>query len=158
MSMRPDQIQALERQLEAAALRLQKLHDTPLHERPTEAKSLRAWVRGIEAEQQGLEQLQRLLNAASPKPPAPSGGRARAQRLAEREAAGHDALVDVIRKPDGAEIHVAVRSWSGGKTIDMRLYEAGPDGELRATRKGLQVDARNLPAILVALTKAQQHV
>lgn len=46
----------------------------------------------------------------------------------------------------------------GRRTIDIHCYAAPNGGEKKPTRKGLQVDVKQLPALLEALQGARQHL
>jgi hypothetical protein len=137
------------------AAHVQALLDVPETERPTQPKALRAWLRELESSQEALRRLDQML--ATVDRLAERAGRA--ERLADSLAADDLLLLAVIPKSRSAEVRVALQTWKGRTTIDIRCWAliAGSE-EMRPTRKGLQLDVKRLPALLDALKQAAQHV
>lgn len=148
--MRPDQLEALRAVKAKQEEHLQQLLDTPEDRRPPGPKA-RAWARELDASRRAIEDLGRTIQ----------GGIRAVQRQAAPPSQGpqETLLLATIPKGRTAEIRVALKGWRVGQTIDVRCYElGGAAGVMRPTRKAFQVDARNLPALIEALTLAQHHI
>lgn len=152
--MRADQVEALHQQRQALARQVQALLDTPEAQRPADPKQLRAWLRELKTAQEGLAQLNHLLERAERS----ADKDARTAKLAERLACDDQVVLGVIPKGIGTEVRVTMQTWKGRRTLDIRCYASPDGGEKKPTRKGLQVDVKRLPALVEALQRAEQHI
>ena len=61
----------------------------------------------------------------------------------------------------GEVVRVALDSYNGNATIDLRIWWPGPDGELKPSRSGLTVGIKHLeqlaPALQAALEEARRR-
>jgi hypothetical protein len=54
-------------------------------------------------------------------------------------------------------VHIGFSSYEGHNLINVRIYAAGTDGVDRPTVKGISMSVRKLPALTVALLKAEDR-
>jgi hypothetical protein len=129
---------------------------TPESERPQKPSALKAWLHDIESMQSLVEQIDKLIERASPQP------RVGVPDLvpASNADAGEGVTVARVRKGKRAEIRVTVKPWQGRNVVDVRLWSLfdGQGEEMKPSRKGIAFDAGKLSDVIDALIQAKQHV
>lgn len=68
--------------------------------------------------------------------------------------------VHAIQKSRNAEIRIARTEYRGRTTVDVRVWfrPAGADGDMIPSKRGVQFDRKQLPAVLAALQALQSSL
>lgn len=155
--MKPETIERLRAGRQLAADHLQALVDLPEAERPTKPAALKAWLRGLENHRGMVEQFDKLIARMDP-PKRAKPVRTAAPAPAPADEASDRVVLARIPKTKRAELRVTVHTWRGRRVVDIRTWALIDGGtEPVPSRKGISIDAGNLPAIIEALHLARQH-
>lgn len=145
----------IERRNETAAA-VERMASVPTDERPKKPADLKAWLRDMASLQQLVEQMDKLIERAAPKPRV-----AVPDVVDSRDPETGDVItVARVKKGRRAEIRVTVKPWQGRRVVDIRLwsYIDGEGEEMKPSRKGIAFDAGKLEAVIEAMHQAKQHV
>jgi hypothetical protein len=67
-------------------------------------------------------------------------------------------LIESIENGNGRSVRIHLQTFKGKLYIDIRTWIEGDDGEWKATQKGLCLSTELLPALIQALTKADESM
>lgn len=154
--MKQSSIEKLIQRRDQVAQEAARLIAMPEDERPQKPTALKAWLRELTALQQLVEQMDKLIERASPKPSVIVPDLVNSMD----PATGEGITVARVRKGRRAEIRVTVKPWQGRRVVDVRLWShaEGSGEEMKPSRKGIAFDAAKLDDLLDALHQAKQYV
>ncbi len=67
-------------------------------------------------------------------------------------------LIESIENGSGRSVRIHLQTFKGKVYVDIRTWIECDDGQWRATQKGLTLHAELLPALIQALTKADESL
>lgn len=67
------------------------------------------------------------------------------------------ASIAAFRKNANEEVRVSLDDFKGHRLVNIRVWFAGDDGEMRPGKQGLAIRLEQLPQLRDALTEADRH-